>query len=542
MKDLESQIEFIDKKLLPLFGIKSICDYETIIYLDDVEKKFDVAKLNNILQSLKDIFPVKDFNFHKTENKIISPKHAFNVLKICLDIALIPHDVNHKNKRKYMRLISSNIILYKYIMKNQTETSEKRHFAENINCEYSMKSTVSANTCKSYEYLTYETIEPNVKKENTVEFFFNVDSLYNKTRNDIRVNIKSLMMENVGIKNIKIEICSEKINNVDIVSHVFINKLLETTKFKLLNLQNDKGTELQFQQDTFIFPEKFIFPLSAINLHEFILSIETVPELKKITDILVLKMTVNTVEFYSNFNKKIQVSFIDIPMKNKNGLINNLRIMSGIWGFSHAEFYDPNNTNMTVYLNSDDEIDGEYINILNFKGFKLKKTENYLKNALKLIDDEQYDFVTFNTKVTEFRYYVQKVENTYRHIYDFLITKDKDTMSNISIVGQILQEINKDNITFGCKSGITNKLETFNCVMEKINKQTNNLVIISSEEGLYNNLLCSESLCLIINTKSINKPFEITNVEYYGYVWKIEHRCKFAQDGKTLIDFSVPIP
>ena len=76
----------------------------------------------------------------------------------------------------------------------------------------------------------------------------------------------------------------------------------------------------------------------------------------------------------------------------------------------------------------------------------------------------------------------------------------------------------------------------------QINKQTNNLVITSSEEGLYNNLLCSESLCLIINTKSINKPFEITNVEYHGYVWKIEYRCNFAQDGKTLIDFSVPIP
>jgi hypothetical protein len=198
---------------------------------------------------------------------------------------------------------------------------------------------------------------------------------------------------------------------------------------------------------------------------------------------------------------------------------------------------------VTYEINTNEEecnkikMHGNEINILNFKGFKLEKNKDNLKQkALNLVCNSEYDFVSFYSTINVTKYYVHKSESTYCHVYNLSLNLE-DTISNIKIIGQMLQKIDTNDISFACILNITNKLETFNCVVEKINKENDNLLLSSKDNEHYNEL-CSNSLSLTINTKSENKPFEITNIEYQSYLWSSEIRNKFAQEGKVHIDLS----
>ena len=100
MKDINEQIKFIDTKLLPLFGLKNIIDYNNYIKCElDTEEEEEqfIININNLLSEIKSIFPVKRFNLHKTDDKIKSYKQAINILKMCLEIANINYFIDKFN-------------------------------------------------------------------------------------------------------------------------------------------------------------------------------------------------------------------------------------------------------------------------------------------------------------------------------------------------------------------------------------------------------------------------------------------------------------
>lgn len=131
MKDINEQIKLIDTKLLPLFGLKNVIDYNNYIKcdIDKKEEKNFIVKINELLHDIKNIFPVKRFNLHKTDNQIKSYKQSINILKMCLEIANINYVVNDFDDTKILRLNTTNFPLYRYIenMENISKNSDLRN-------------------------------------------------------------------------------------------------------------------------------------------------------------------------------------------------------------------------------------------------------------------------------------------------------------------------------------------------------------------------------------------------------------------------------
>ncbi len=116
MKNLRDQIEFIDKKLIVLFGFKGIVDYVHSISLTDVDTiKLDLVKLNDLIPEFRKIFHAKNFSLHKTDYKIQTEVQAVCLLKTCLEVTSIPFDVSIKKNKRTLRLISKNNVLEDYI-------------------------------------------------------------------------------------------------------------------------------------------------------------------------------------------------------------------------------------------------------------------------------------------------------------------------------------------------------------------------------------------------------------------------------------------
>uniref|UniRef100_A0A6C0CCH3 Uncharacterized protein n=1 Tax=viral metagenome TaxID=1070528 RepID=A0A6C0CCH3_9ZZZZ len=125
MKDPVKQIHFVDIKFLPIYGIKSITDYQSKVSLDMIRKDITIIKnLNNLLSEIKQLFVVKDFNLHKTNDKIESVTQAFAILKKVLTICAIPFKIINEKKVNFVRLISDNFVLSNYISKKMSDIGE----------------------------------------------------------------------------------------------------------------------------------------------------------------------------------------------------------------------------------------------------------------------------------------------------------------------------------------------------------------------------------------------------------------------------------
>ncbi len=132
MKSLKDQIEFIDKKLIVLFGFKGITDYAHTINITDVDTiKIDLTKLNELIPEFRKVFHAKNFSLHKTDYKIQTEVQAVCLLKTCLEVTSIPFDVSLKKNKRTLRLISKNNVLEDYI--NTLKMSENGILQQNPN-------------------------------------------------------------------------------------------------------------------------------------------------------------------------------------------------------------------------------------------------------------------------------------------------------------------------------------------------------------------------------------------------------------------------
>src|SRR5690606_6853648 len=72
-------------------------------------------RVNSKLDQIKQLFPIKEFNLHKTGGKINSYTQSFAVLKKCLEICNVMYQIKRVNGVNQMRLIPKNFILENYI-------------------------------------------------------------------------------------------------------------------------------------------------------------------------------------------------------------------------------------------------------------------------------------------------------------------------------------------------------------------------------------------------------------------------------------------
>jgi hypothetical protein len=122
MKSIEDQIKFVDKVLLPFFGIKSIIDYESTF---EITSEIDLVAFNSIISDFRETFPAKEFSLHKTKYKIETSNQALCLLKKCMDLIQLPYVVetitHNKMSFKQVRLNQTNSNLYKYIQVKMSE-------------------------------------------------------------------------------------------------------------------------------------------------------------------------------------------------------------------------------------------------------------------------------------------------------------------------------------------------------------------------------------------------------------------------------------
>ena len=142
MKSLKLQIEFLDKKLLKLYGFKGLTDYSTVLCLSDVELlPINLDKLNELMDEFRKTFHSKDFSLYKTNFKIVTKSQAICLLKTCLEVTSVPFDVSLKKNKRTLRLISTNNVLEDYI--NTKKMSENGTFTNSA--IYSIQNSSTLN-------------------------------------------------------------------------------------------------------------------------------------------------------------------------------------------------------------------------------------------------------------------------------------------------------------------------------------------------------------------------------------------------------------
>lgn len=296
MKSLEKQIEFIDKKLLPLYGIKNIIDYTTVLYVENLCKKVNLVKdVNKLLKEFRELFPVKNFNLHKTDYQIKSEEHAFLFLKKILESCCIYFESGIVKKKKYLRLIPENNTLKLYI--NSMQSSDIRNldefFLKNLISEGVTKLNYFSNKFNKNDLLN------NIKKEYTEEILMFPKNILKN--GNYMVDLKNYNLYNKNIKDIKLYFISNiDENGIEILSKEIIKNINNLTRsFKIVIQGNEIECPLN---ENILFSDLFILNKLSIysNIQLFIQSHE-----QKYVDNILIKCVVNYVEFYTDFQNKL---------------------------------------------------------------------------------------------------------------------------------------------------------------------------------------------------------------------------------------------
>ena len=199
IKNNQKKILFIDRELLPIFGFKSIIDYEHLITQKSLNKNI-IEKINELLPKITELFSKKLFNLHKTDNKVQTTKQSFNLLKKCLTDANIPYSewtkrVDDKNIN-YMRLETINNVLYDYI-KNMQEIQQNSEVQRvEITVPLSVHKIPEKKVCVSELY----------KKAKSFKEYENMICDFHKNENGkIRINMSELFIEETCDKSISLQ-------------------------------------------------------------------------------------------------------------------------------------------------------------------------------------------------------------------------------------------------------------------------------------------------------------------------------------------------
>ena len=461
MKSLEKQIEFVDIKLLPLFGISNIIDYKTIIYLGKLEKITGfINNFQKILTEFRKTFPVKNFNLHKTAYKIESVEHAFRILKTCLTLTLVQYECGLEKGDKYLRLIPVNNILEKYIEKTY-KMSEKRTLEENVVLEQLMLSNniskaMNDSLKKEKVIIDNNELKKNIKKTSEYEYYICPSTLTQKNKNNKKYLIVS-DFTNCGLHDkficsLTCEIKSIKKSGEFVITNECIDKYfsndveiyMPSTDNILCNRKFENGKEILY--DDIILTK----PIVKYNDLELLLEISDEIFVGMLLEFVVFKITVRYVEFYVDFDKKLYEQYIRQKIYDQNGNENYFITHSSTIQLAYPIFLDKTNAKwleesqeaqkiMNKAKSDISKYGSEYI-IGEFKGFKCNQNIKEVNPLIGLVTDQKYDFSidieklstdTENDYVTN---YILNKKQTYEHICEIKFIRYGDAVNSLHIV------------------------------------------------------------------------------------------------------------
>lgn len=416
MKSLEEQIKFIDTKLLPLFGIKNVIDYDTKLNLSELQnlgKQNDqtaikiIINFNNILDEFKKVFPVKNFSFHKTDNKILSINQALSILVKTLEMTSIPFTIEKSKNITTMRLIAKNIVLDNYII-NMHKMSDFRTKSKNVIANNKMTLDDELDqffdlknnlTSKKTVRLTGSDLLAEIKKIESETILIPMASVPSKN-NEKFINMYWYAPDKV-INEIKITLRSVEYNGIPIFSTDYMKNISSEMYVKIGNQSNtfDLG---KFENDKNILPGVFLFTNNVSKYSQVNLVINYP---KQYETLLNIQLTCS----YVTFSQKIEQDFTENLAIEQNFILGNEKyryaVMSGMYSFTKTcdkTFNDPRIATNTISAFSDllEKYTGETITKNNLKGFYIKTINLVNKNTIfgdtlrfLVLPDPYFDFV-----------------------------------------------------------------------------------------------------------------------------------------------------
>ena len=363
MKHLKDQIKFIDTKLLSIYGFKNLLDYSHIINITDTDDLLiDLVKLNELIGEFRKIFHSKNFSLHKTQYKILTKSQAICLLKTCLEITSIPHDISLKKNKKYLRLISKNNILDNYI--NSLKMTENRTFeTKNItsrgikteNLYYTSSvldpkiSMFGIKERMPFEVITKKQLNDRIKKIHKYEFILNPRKLlitlndeecnvqHVNIHNMFTINLKHYGLEDKILKSLKIEFITKKINSHPIISEHYISHLTDKINYIMVIgeqiIWESKCTASNCILDNVLIPTNCLKGPGQ----EIYLQIINIEELLSVIDNLEIKVNIEYVDLYAELDKKIQSMILEQEIC-VNDKYNVFRIMLGTSGMRFSKY------------------------------------------------------------------------------------------------------------------------------------------------------------------------------------------------------------
>ena len=595
MKNITDQIDFINKKLIVLFGLSSIVDYDKLIYLDNLKNTLDIVKINDLIPIVKNVFHVKDFNFHKTDNKIQSHNQALNMLVKCLELTAIPHVVSHNKKRKFVRLIPENNILYNYIMENCEKKSENQVLEPGNNIDNIIP-------------LTYNDLKKNVKKETVTNFIINASDVYDYDSQEINIDVKDYF-SNKNISGISLEFISVKYRKSDILSLNIINLLTSNIKSRITSNKNDgsSGWEMKFENCKNLLSNEIIVPLRCITYHSLNVKIIGIDQIiQDILNLLQIRVNISYVDFYSEFDKKLdcKINRADNTCFNNfapnigleqlvtlDSKINIFRCIDGMWGMAYInsltdEEYQKilnkkNNATTSLYgLNkygeSDefgelDELDefGEFdksdeldksdesdkldkldkcklseTTIGHFKGCMSSSCEACVGLLCKY--NETYSFAC--SKIQRDNYHRRQIEeknNKYISTYELfnrsILQYPPDTISDlhIAIVKNDNIDYNKIKLVCELQNGFHEKNNEKGEIEFDISDNNNfNIIDITLKKDIHINAFYAYKFALEYESSESNHKIKIINISHMNYYWNTAERRELATSKEAVYNFA----
>ena len=473
MKSLKDQIEFIDKKLLVLYGFKDIRDYSHTICIGEPDTiPIDLNKLNEIINEFRKIFHAKNFSLHKTQYKILTKSQAVCLLKTSLEITSIPFDISFKQKKKYLRLISKNNILEDYIntlkmAENSTFESKLEQSKQTEQNEHTeqIKNLESMSTYKINEkpkMITKEQLNENIKKIFKFEFYINPKKhiIYNFHENIMSINMKSFELNDKILKSFCVRFISKKKDGVQIITNDVIEYLIKDILFgvKIWEFDDYYNWTGKFKNGENCIIDNVILPMKYIWYHNVMLCLFNIKNIENLLDNLEIVITGEYINLYSELDNVIESSCIEQSIKIDDKC-NLLRIRAGFCSNAYKEYIYPEMLEgKTPILNKSDIINesksfvGKSMNIGNIEGFEITNHSKELtNNIIKKIFQYQYEFACWDEycekNANNVEYYKTIEKNSYNHFYKIKLSLNNtnrtyDTASKIQIITNLTNETN----------------------------------------------------------------------------------------------------
>lgn len=513
MKDKFKQIEFMDKTLLPIYGIKSVQDYSTKVSLNDIKKnKTIIQQLNDILPELKDIFPVKEFNLHKTNDKVNSDTQVYAILKKCLQLANILFDVFQDNKVNYVRLIPKNILLENYINKMSDIRENKNLMLESNSDEQTKKYIID-----------YEELGSSIKKETIEEYYIPLFLLV-KSEESIIIPLSEIISD---LNRMEIDFIAENKIEKHLVDKEVIDKVFYGSKYEILS-NNDKIYESVLEKHKNILPLG-VFPFSKNIYSPLSIKIYCKLPYELLRNIINIKITINKIEFIKKMSDKLDNKnyYIEIPF-DKNIMI-----------FSYGMITSKIPSKIPIEIKTNfNEIDGDKYQIGKYQCFRVKESNNFIATDLLYFLVCGYDIVTqyIKNRPIKCNFYT-KDDNTYTFTHQFI--RDCDAITNIKInFPESIKYISNINISLdGFNESKIYNLRTIDYKSNYIWENDNKCLQLNFKENQYIGFLNCGGTKLTIEITNENDIFNILQNTTISYDVLMVHQKLRTQLMSTYDDF-----